>query len=547
MMDLTGRTLGQYQIVEEIGHGGMANVYRAIQPSMSREVAIKVLPAHFLQDRTFLERFTREVKVMARLQHPHILPVYDAGEENGLPYIVMAYMKGGTLADRIRESQGGLPLDEVVRLVDQIAKALDFAHRHGIIHRDFKPSNVLLDTEGNTYLADFGIAKATETTAQLTGSGIVGTPAYMAPEMSEPGEPSLLVDVYALGVTLFQMLVGKQPYEAPTPMGLLMAHVAQPIPDVRHYRSDLPDAVQTVIVRAMAKEPRARYQSAGALAADLSAAAGGAPLAAAGPESQWSAVWEAPTMDESVATPRPQIHATQQPVLPQAAPATSPVSVSPSAQRSFGSLVWIGGAVGVFLLLCVLVALGLAWGLPQILARSAATPMATAPNTSVPVSDAAPPTPMPTAIPTSTPVVIEPTATEYPTSTPDLSSYEFEIEQAIVDFDREMRYLLENCDTSRIATEALGKALQDRYDAYDTVCVQAGCRWVYDHRGIEVVEIHWLGSDWVEVDAMVDRSGTVMCPDGERSEYAFPGPYQAIYVVELINDHWWVTDYEPLR
>jgi len=187
MTHLVGRTLGQYEIIGEIGHGGMADVYRAVQPSIGREVAIKVLPAHFLQDRTFLERFMREVKVIAQLQHPRILPVYDFGEQDGLPYIVMAYMPGGTLADRIREAPGGLPLDAVAHYVTQIAEALDYAHRRNIIHRDFKPSNVLLDDEENAYLADFGIAKVTEATAQLTGSGIVGTPAYMAPVCAQRG------------------------------------------------------------------------------------------------------------------------------------------------------------------------------------------------------------------------------------------------------------------------------------------------------------------------------------------------------------------------
>jgi alpha-glucoside transport system substrate-binding protein len=280
MMDFTGRTLGQYEILELIGHGGMANVYRAIQPSMGREVAIKVMPAHFLQDPTFLERFTREVRVIARLQHPRILPVHDFGEYEGMPYIVMAYMPGGTVADRIREMGSGLPLDETARLVGQIAEALDYAHSEGIIHRDFKPSNVLLDKHENAYLADFGIAKVTEATAQLTGSGIVGTPAYMAPEMAERGGVSPLIDVYALGVTLYQMLTGQLPYDAETPMGILMAHGLRPIPDARAVRPDLSPDTQMVIERAMAKDPTVRYQTAGDLAADLWAAAESRPISA---------------------------------------------------------------------------------------------------------------------------------------------------------------------------------------------------------------------------------------------------------------------------
>lgn len=273
MTDLIGHTLGLYEIIEEIGHGGMADVYRAVQPSIGRHVAVKVLPAHFLQDRTFLERFSREVQVIARLQHPRILPIYDFGQHEGMPYIVMAYMPGGTLATRIRESGNGLPLGEAVRLTEQIAEGLDFAHRQGVIHRDFKPSNVLLDTEGNVYLADFGVAKVTEATAQLTGSGIVGTPAYMAPEMARVGGVSSLVDVYALATTLYQMLTGQLPYQADTPMGVLLAHASMPIPDVRELRPDLPEEVQRVIELGMAKEPMDRYQSAGEIAAGLREAA----------------------------------------------------------------------------------------------------------------------------------------------------------------------------------------------------------------------------------------------------------------------------------
>jgi serine/threonine protein kinase len=278
MTDLIGRTLGTYKIIDEIGHGGMANVYRATQPSIGREVAIKVLPPHFLQDRTFVRRFTREVQVIARLQHPHILPVYDFGEQDGLPYIVMAYMPGGTLADHIRKV-GALPLAEVARLVEQIADGLDHAHQKGIVHRDFKPSNVLLDEHGNVYLADFGIAKVAESTTQLTGSGIIGTPAYMAPEVTRTDKVTHLVDVYALGVSLFEMLTGQHPYPSDTPVGVLLAHAAEPIPDITRSRPDLPVGVQHVIDRAMAKEPADRYQSAGALTGDLRAVlAGQTPL-----------------------------------------------------------------------------------------------------------------------------------------------------------------------------------------------------------------------------------------------------------------------------
>ena len=269
-----GQTFGQYEIIEPIGKGGMATVYRATQASIGREVALKVLPREFIHDDTFLGRFTREVQVIASLQHLHILPVYDFGQQDDIPYIAMAYLPGGTLSGLIR--QGPMELPDVTRLVGQMADALDYAHEKGIIHRDFKPSNVLLDDRGNAFLADFGIARVAESTVQLTGTGaLVGTPAYMAPKMYSKGELTPAVDIYALGITLYQMLTGRLPFDADTPVQFMMSHVNDPVPDVRILRSDLPDDTQAVIETALAKAPEARYQSAVALSDALASAARG--------------------------------------------------------------------------------------------------------------------------------------------------------------------------------------------------------------------------------------------------------------------------------
>jgi serine/threonine protein kinase len=200
MADLTGQDIGPYHVEEEIGRGGMATVYRARQHNLNRDVAIKVLPAEMSHNTTFLARFEREVKLIARLQHARILPVYDYGEFNGQPYIVMAYLTGGTLRDRLRAER--LSLEHAVYYIHQIAEGLDYLHQKGVIHRDFKSSNVLLDkSQQNCFLADFGIARFQEATAvTLTGQGLVGTPAYMAPEMYEKGQLSTSVDVYALPI-----------------------------------------------------------------------------------------------------------------------------------------------------------------------------------------------------------------------------------------------------------------------------------------------------------------------------------------------------------
>ncbi|GAB5494746.1 MAG: hypothetical protein Phog2KO_49610 [Phototrophicaceae bacterium] len=268
MVELIGQFLGQYEIIDEIARGGMATVYRARQASIGRDVAIKVLPSNFTHDRTFIDRFNREVEVIAQLQHPHILPVYDYGEFEGMPYIVMAYINGGTLSDYI--VNGPMQAKIVAKMVNQIADALDFAHSKGIVHRDFKPSNVLMDERGNTYLADFGLAKLTESSQDITGTMVVGTPHYMAPEQARSGAITGLVDVYALGVTIYQMLTGQAPYEAPTAAGVMVAHITEPIPNIHDSRPDLPNNIQEIVNNSLAKDPKERYQSSGNLALDLS-------------------------------------------------------------------------------------------------------------------------------------------------------------------------------------------------------------------------------------------------------------------------------------
>lgn len=406
MSDLMGHTLGQYRIVRRIGKGGMAEVYLAEQPSMHRQVAVKVLPQHFLQDETFLERFMREVQVIARLEHPRILPVYDFGEEGGQPYIVMRYISGGTLAERIAE--GPLPLEEVVRLLWQIAEGLEYAHQRGVIHRDFKPSNVLLDEHGNIYLADFGIARVAETTAQLTGSGIVGTPAYIAPEMAESQPPTHQVDVYALGVTLFQMLTGELPYKADTPMGLLMAHVSKPIPDVRVLRPDLPPAVQYVIERAMAKNPSYRYRSAMEVADALEKALRIAP----------EEVEEGRTQVEGTLYEATDPYATLDPNLSRPYIPTTPTAIVPPKRSLLSNpLLWIGaGAAAVALIAVAGVLMGAlalrSAGLaptaegtqPLILIAETAVEV-TSPSVLQPSPTAAESTATPTPLPTATPLL----------------------------------------------------------------------------------------------------------------------------------------------
>lgn len=269
--ELVGQTLGQYQIRLVLGKGGMSTVYLAYQPSMDRTVAIKVLPREFLHDDTFLARFKTEVRTIAQLEHLHILPVYDAGEDRGIPYIVMRYLSGGTLSDLVATR---LPtLSTVTRIVEQVADALDYAHEREIVHRDLKPSNILLDSSGNAYLADFGIARVRQSSG-LTGSQVVGTPPYVAPEMvQKDGIVTTSVDIYALATITYEMLTGVAPYEDPDPMKVLMAHVLEPVPSVREYDPTVSEEIDRVVQRGLAKTPQERYRTAGDFARELMRAA----------------------------------------------------------------------------------------------------------------------------------------------------------------------------------------------------------------------------------------------------------------------------------
>jgi serine/threonine-protein kinase len=259
---LIGKNLGQYTILEEVGRGGMATVYRARQASMNRTVAIKVLPPALMHDPGFFERFQREVDVIADLEHPHILPVYDYGHFEGMPFIVMRYLGGGSLAQMIR--RGPPPVEQLERPISQVAAALDYAHQKGIIHRDIKPGNIMLDDYGNAYLSDFGIARVVG--SNMTGSAVIGTPAYMSPEQATGAPIDGRSDIYALGIVLFELLTGREPYQAETPMALLLKHINEPMPEARSFRADLARAIDSVIVIATAKDPADRFSSASDMA-----------------------------------------------------------------------------------------------------------------------------------------------------------------------------------------------------------------------------------------------------------------------------------------
>lgn len=266
-----GTMLGPYQILNKIGRGGMSLVFRAYHPGLDRQVAVKVLPDFYADDDSYSLRFQQEARSVARLKHPNILEVFDFGYEDRVAYLVLELIEGGTLADRVG---GPMPLEDVVRILGQVASALDYAHRQGIIHRDIKPSNILLHKNGTAVLADFGLAKMAGAVRRLTSTGsVMGTPEYMSPEQAADEAVGPASDRYSLAVVAYEMLTGRVPFQADTPAATLLSHVTKEMPATRELRGELSAHVEDVLRRGLAKRPEDRYPSAGAFVSALTPAA----------------------------------------------------------------------------------------------------------------------------------------------------------------------------------------------------------------------------------------------------------------------------------
>lgn len=258
--------IGRYEIESELTQGGMGVIILAKDPYIQRQVVVKVLMYSRTLDEVYRDFFQREAEVIAALEHPCIVPIYDFGWHGQQPYIVMRYMSGGSLQDRL--NKGEIKLSEMAHILKRVAEALDAAHAKNIIHRDIKPSNILFDSTGEAFLSDFGIATSQAITDD-DGEWLVGTPAYMSPEQARGTKVDGRSDVYALGVTLYRLLTGQLPFSSDSETSLINAHVDRPIPDVRNVKANIPSVWQEVISRAMAKDPHDRYASAGDFARDV--------------------------------------------------------------------------------------------------------------------------------------------------------------------------------------------------------------------------------------------------------------------------------------
>ena len=367
-----GQTLGPYRIINQIGKGGMATVYKAYQPSVDRYVAIKVLPSQLAESKEFATRFQQEARIIAKLEHPHILPVFDYGESDGIAYFVMRYLEAGTLKDKM-EAGRPLPLNEIDRIFNQLADALSYAHSHGIVHRDLKPANALIDSYGNIFLTDFGIAKLLESASpRLTQTdAIMGTPAYISPEQAQAQPVDQRSDIYSLGIILYEMVTGRVPFVADTPLAILFKHVSDPLPLPSSIKPDIPASIEQVILKALAKDPRDRFATA----------------------AEFAAAWKRALEEKEPARRTPEIIS-----APASRATTAPVTTAaPTRGRSTG---WVVGCLaGACLLLSVAGVFLVALNWQNLTSTNPATDVPTQVPTNIP-------THVPTDVPLPTETII---------------------------------------------------------------------------------------------------------------------------------------------
>lgn len=380
MSELLGQNVGRYHVIEQLGEGGMATVFKAYDTRLERNVALKVIRSNQVQDELFLKRFEREAKALAQLSHPNIVKVLDYGDFNGQPYLVMEYISGGTLKQKL-----GTPMtpQQAARILAPMAHALGYAHQHKIVHRDVKPANILLTDSGEPMLSDFGIAKMLERqdNIELTGAGVgIGTPEYMAPEQGLGSKIDHRADVYALGIVLFELVTGRKPFQADTPMAVVVKQINEPLPRPRELISSLPDAVEKIIFKALQKRPEDRFQDMESFASAMESleapqistdstnalpSSGSTRVYSPQEEPMPSVVYNfptpAPSVSAPVSNPTPVQPQYQAPVYRQAAapyPSTpyQQAVLAPKPQK-ISPIIWVIGGV-VLLGLCGLLIVG---------------------------------------------------------------------------------------------------------------------------------------------------------------------------------------------
>jgi tRNA A-37 threonylcarbamoyl transferase component Bud32/tetratricopeptide (TPR) repeat protein len=336
-----GETIGAYRIIEQLGQGGMATVFKAYHAALDRYVAIKVLHPAFMEDKNFLVRFQREARVVARLEHPNIVPIYDYAEHEGRPYLVMKYIEGETLKAHI--VRGGMKPAEVTRIVEAVGAGLAYAHKQGILHRDIKPSNVILANDGNIYIADFGLARIAQSGESTMSSDMVlGTPQYISPEQAM-GKRDLDAgtDIYSFGVMLYEMVVGQVPFSGDTPFAVIHDHIYSPLPLPTVANPNTPPEVERVLLKALAKERADRYEDVAGL------------VDAFGLAWQNHAPTQAIRQPEAVA-PAPSAPPSAAPAIPAAATVAAAAPTAPTEKKKFKMKWWMWVGLVLIVTFCCL-------------------------------------------------------------------------------------------------------------------------------------------------------------------------------------------------
>ncbi|MCI0607724.1 MAG: serine/threonine protein kinase [Anaerolineae bacterium] len=345
-----GENVGPYRIIEQLGQGGMATVFKAYHASLDRYVAIKALHPAFNQDPNFEARFQREARVVAKLEHPHIVPVYDYAEHEKRPYLVMKFIEGDTLKARL--DKGPLSSEDIAKIVDAVGSALSYAHRQGVLHRDIKPSNVLVAKDGQMYLADFGLARIAQSgESTLSSDMIMGTPQYISPEQAMGvKELDERTDLYSFGVMLYEMVVGKVPFNADTPFSVIHDHIYSPLPLPHTVNPNVPESVERVLLKALAKERNDRYENVSQMVAAFKDA-----WAEAGVPMQGTFIKiSQPLKPAEKAVPKPEpIKTVAGPGATKMAAKVEQTAASPEPGKNRSTSAWIWVGAGLVIVLCI--------------------------------------------------------------------------------------------------------------------------------------------------------------------------------------------------
>ncbi len=525
MESLVNKTLGQFHIRRELGRGGMAVVYEAYQPALQRTVALKVLPPTLSHDTAFMQRFQQEAIAAAGLRHPNIVTIYDVGTQEPYSFIVMEYLEGRSLADTIR-SRGPLPLTRAVKILEQVAQALDYAHQRGFVHRDIKPGNIMVGPDDHATLTDFGIAKA-RTSARLTQTGtLIGTPEYMAPEQIRGEELDQRADIYALGIVAYEMLTGRVPFSGDTAT-VLYKHVHEPVPPLTQLLPHVPPHVVAAIGRALSKDPAQRFRSASEFVAALTGP--GTPSVAAPP------------------TPA-SIPVTALPPHPYATPA-QPIYAPPRTAQQAGGLpgwiVWLLGGAGAALLLCAIATIAIM----VIGNRDRSTTHSTGAlptYTPVVMIVSATPGPVtPTRSPTHTPVTLQATRTPVISrATPTLTRAQIEaaVRDAVERFQKAKEYSQKTGETTFLPEVLAGQALERQIQLVNQTKAQ-GCYWdIWLDAPMRYEFLEVRGDRYVRVKVYKTETRHKYCNGRyEAASSVDKESYDTSYTVEQINGKWYVT------